>query len=109
MSSPREPRSIVFAPRALVDLQDIFIHGVATWGELQARNYDATLREAIQKLIDFPELGRARSDVGHECRSLLVGEHIVFYETFVDDVHGDAIRIIRIPHKSRYAASHIRE
>jgi len=107
--SSREPRRIIFAPRALVYIQDIFIHGVMTWGEPQARAYDATLREAIQRLADCPELGRARNEVRPGSRSLLVGEHVVFYETVVDQVEGAAIRVIRILHRSRHAASHVRE
>lgn len=108
MSSP-DPRPIIFAPRAQIDIQDIFIRGLTIWSESQARSYDLSLRRAIRQLAIFPELGRTRDEVRPGCRSFPVGEHVVFYEIGADPTGGSTIGILRILHKNRHAADELQE
>jgi plasmid stabilization system protein ParE len=41
----------------------------------------------------FPELGRPRHDVGPGCRSLPVGQHVIWYR-----IEKGTVRILRILH-----------
>lgn len=84
---------IVKRPLARQDLIDIWRYTEKTWGERQADTYLDELDAGIRQLLEYPELGRDRSDVRPGYRSLAVNRHIVFY-TLDEDV----IRVVRVLH-----------
>jgi toxin ParE1/3/4 len=57
-------------------LDELFRHGVATFGLKQAQDYLLDLHETFEMLCRFPDAGRAF----HEFRRHEHGGHIVFYE-----------------------------
>ena len=62
MSSRR--LSVKLAPRARRDYASILAYGVEEWGERQAHVYGAGIDRVLAELGEFPEMGRARDDLG---------------------------------------------
>jgi|GEM_PF-1808029 len=59
--------------------------GYEQWGEGQADAYFDLISAAIDRLAEFPEMGRSREDVRAGYRSLAVRQHLVFY-TFAGEL-----------------------
>ena len=94
MSSRR--RALRFSRRAERDLEEILAHSQETWGERQMDAYHASIDRALDHLLDFPSMGRARDDLGPGFRSSRVEQHVIYYR-----VEADAIRVARILHVRR--------
>jgi toxin ParE1/3/4 len=91
MSSRNLP--VVLAPDANLDLADILLFGLKTWGDQQAAAYEAELDQALEHLGTYPELGRRRDDLGPGYRTYRVRQHVVIYR--IEDA---AIIVLRIVH-----------
>jgi toxin ParE1/3/4 len=89
--------SLRLTPRAERDLGAILQVSFETWGSEQ-RNARATAIasafDTLTTLTTFPEIGRARDELGKRVRSDLVKPHAVYYR--IDD---DTITILRIAHQ----------
>jgi len=92
-----------------MDVEDVYLDGLERWGREKAAAYDAALHRAISRLRTFPRLGRVRSDLPREYRTIVVEAHVVVYEVVTLDERDVAVRIARVLHQSRDAASHFRE
>ncbi|MCF6354806.1 MAG: type II toxin-antitoxin system RelE/ParE family toxin [Candidatus Polarisedimenticolaceae bacterium] len=93
------PQGITFyelSSEADQDISDIFDYTEAEFGLDQAVSYINALDECFAQLIENPELGRERSEIRDELRSITSGSHIVFYR-----ILNGRIRIVRILHGSR--------
>ncbi len=91
MSSPR--RRLDFARRAQQDLDDILQWSLQVWGVEQQDRYAAALERGIALLLEQPNAGRAREDLGPGFRVYPVAQHLIFYR-----VTGRNVRAVRILH-----------
>lgn len=80
-------RKVVIRPRAIADLELIWLYTFETWNEVQATRYLRQVNESIQLLASTPERGKSRESVLPGYRSIHVGRHIVFY-THSDQSNG---------------------
>jgi toxin ParE1/3/4 len=87
-------RRIVFSKRARKDFNDIRIYTQQQWGEDQRLAYEAKLDAAVERLRDFPHLGRAYAEIDAGVRIWRVERHVIYYR-----VSDDAITILRIVHE----------
>lgn len=92
----KSSRKLRLTPEARTDVRDIRRYTARRWGTQQRDAYHATLDRALRVLLDHPELGRSRDDLYLGCRSLPVGQHVVFY--YLTD---DEIVIDRVLHSSQ--------
>jgi len=76
---------ITHTHQAREDLKAMWCTGYEQWGEGQADAYFDLISAAIDRLTEFPEMGRSREDVRAGYRSLAVRQHIVFY-TFAGEL-----------------------
>ena len=90
------PRRLRLSRQAERDLQGILAYTLRKWGPEQRDAYEARLNRAFDELIEFPELGRARDDLGRNARSLPVEQHVIVYR-----VKADEIQVSRIVHGRR--------
>lgn len=102
MSSLR--RQVIVAPRAAHDFEDILLHSLHTWGDEQARRYQAALDRAIDGLEDFPEIGPTRDDLPAGFRMRFVEQHIIYYR-----IEEETIRVVRILHRRQQVSSDLLE
>ncbi|SFP43153.1 type II toxin-antitoxin system RelE/ParE family toxin [Tranquillimonas alkanivorans] len=66
-------------PRARADLLAIRAWGEDHWGEARTRDFLEGLIEAIERLSDFPMMGRAREAFLPGLRSLRHRGYVIFY------------------------------
>lgn len=87
--------NVVFAPRALRDLESI-----AAYLEAQspsgARNVLAAFKSTIDALTFFPEIGRLIDDAGHRRLPVLRYPYSIFYR-----IAGAELLILHIRHAAR--------
>jgi toxin ParE1/3/4 len=72
--------SYILSARAETEFEDIFQESLARWGEAQARRYAERIHARFELLAQFPNLGRARPELGASIRSIPVGAHVVFFK-----------------------------
>lgn len=85
---------IFLSPEAEIDIVEIYIAGIRSFGPRQADRYELLLRRAIeQDIAEFPGIGLARPELGKEVRSVFRGAHHIYYS-----VKGADLMIVRILH-----------
>lgn len=87
MTTPR------LSPRALADLDDIWMFGVERWGARQAERYLRQLNAAVQVVSEDPGRGRPCDDIRSGYAKFNAGSHTLFFRTV-----GDRVEIVRILH-----------
>lgn len=70
--------------------------GNSEFGNDQAISCLADLEPVLLKLVDYPELGRARPEIRVGLRSFAYRNHVIFYRIL--ESH---IRVVRVLHGSR--------
>lgn len=88
--------SYTIAARARRDLADIATFTEETWGRDQRTKYLLRLDDAFALIVGNPEIGRGRDDLRANLRSLVVGQHVIYYR-----VARDGVVILRILHVAR--------
>lgn len=106
-SQPPEPLPIIFAPRALTEIEHIAVDGLATWGNERATADNTALRNTVAGLGISPDLGRRRQDLPSRYRSFVAQAHVVVYEVEPADGVAVAVRVVCILHTSRDLSSHV--
>ena len=87
---------------AVRDMDGIFDYSLARHGEAAAEAYARDLYAAMERLLDFPELGAARDDLRPRLRNLPCSEHRIFYQ-----VKGSTISVARVLHKAMDVRRHL--
>ena len=54
---------VILSPIAMDDLEDIYVHGVNTFGERQADIYAQKIHSVFERLSKMPTMGHARKDI----------------------------------------------
>ena len=88
-------RKIRYAPAARRDLDEIWDFIADDNPEAADRVIDR-LRDVIQKLAEWPGMGRARPELGSSYRSFPVDDIVIFYRPV-----GSGIEILRCAHGAR--------
>jgi toxin ParE1/3/4 len=81
---------IVFTDKADQDLIRIYSY-LTDRNPKAADNLVRGIDRKLKNLSAFPFIGRARPKLGEDIRSLVVGNHLIFYR-----VYSDCIAIVRI-------------
>ncbi|MET0652282.1 MAG: type II toxin-antitoxin system RelE/ParE family toxin [Hyphomicrobiaceae bacterium] len=87
---------LLFAPAAARDLTKISDDITAAAGERVALSFVGRLRRSIERLTEFPRMGRRRPGFGPGVRSWTLTPYVVFYRQLDSDVE-----IVRILHGRR--------
>ncbi len=90
---------IELARQAHADLDDIQTYLKREAGEARTQRMLARIRDKIDLLVDFPELGVEREDLGHR-RVLLCRPYIIIYRLRATDADKLLI-VLRIVHGAR--------
>ena len=78
------------------DLAEIYEYSILNFGLMTAREYYAGLIQTFENLCDNLHIGRLRSEIRPDLRSITYHNHVVFYR-----VAHDEIIILRVLHGSR--------
>lgn len=87
-------------PRARTDLLAIRAWGEDTWGPRRSHEFLQGLIEAIERLLEFPHLGRARPAFFPGLRSTRYRGYVIFYIPAAD-----RIEVIAVLHERRNQAA----
>ena len=93
---------VALRPKALQDLEGIWIYTCETWGEEQADQYILDLNDGFEKLGEHPVAGRVCGDIREGYRKYDIGKHIVFYRQT-----RKGIEIVRILHQRMDPERHL--
>ena len=88
--------SVIVSPCAAKDLQEIVEYVTDKAGVAIGRKLESRLIRAIERLADFPEMGRTFARLGIGVRGVVSAPYIAFYR-----LDGDLVRILRVLHSSR--------
>jgi toxin ParE1/3/4 len=83
----------VLAPVAQSDLKKIYRYTLENWGIQQAQNYLEHIKQSFKTLLENPNLGRERSELGQNVRAINCQKHIIFYRSLKTE-----LQIIRVLH-----------
>ena len=81
------------------DVLDILAYTGRVWGARQRATYQAALVRALDRLSQFPEAGLPCDDRFPGCRSLQVGQHVIYFY----QPRPDEIEVLRILHQRQDA------
>lgn len=99
---PEKPDyNLVLAPKAQQDLKSIYQYSLVNWGERQAQQYVDGIKACLKDLMDFPQKGRVRDELGPLIRSLNCDKHIVYYREMAEQ-----LQVIRILHGRQDISRH---
>ncbi|WP_052501450.1 type II toxin-antitoxin system RelE/ParE family toxin [Thiomicrospira microaerophila] len=93
---------LVLAPVAQSDLKEIYRYTVENWGMQQAQNYLDHIKQSFKTLLENPNLGRERSELGQNVRAINCQKHIIFYRYLETE-----LQIIRVLHGRQDPARHV--
>ena len=89
-------------PAAQRDLSEIWDFTQKRWDVVQAEEYIAEIRDAIERVAKDPNRGRRCDDIRDGYRRYVVGSHLVFFVEYED-----AIDVIRILHQRMDPTRHM--
>ena len=85
---------VILIPAAQVDFEDIVAYTRSNWGDEQARTYGDAIRQGLQHLAAFLEIGRARDDLRPGRRLYQIRHHVIVYR-----LDGEQVVVLRILHE----------
>ena len=89
-------------PAAQRDLSEIWDFTQKRWDVVQAEEYIAEIRDAIERVAKDPNRGRRCDEIRDGYRRYVVGSHLVFFVEYED-----AIDVIRILHQRMDPTRHM--
>ncbi len=97
-------RDVVFSPRAVDDLDQIWTYSVDRWDVEQADAYVRSVVNACNGLASGTLLGRSAEDIRTGYRKYAVVSHIVFYRETATTLH-----VVRVLHQRMDVLKHLEE
>lgn len=88
--------------RATIDIEDILLYSLQTWGEQQMYSYQTALREGLDTIQTNPFVGHQHRDLSDKHRVFRVKQHLVIYK-----IIGQTIFIVRILHRRMDISHHL--
>ncbi len=92
--------SYYLSEAAADDLDNIWIYGLNQWGLQQADHYHQKIMELLIFLVEHPDIGMNRHELGDFYQSYPIGSHIVFFRAYKE-----GIKVIRVLHQRMDAVS----
>lgn len=94
-----------FTVQAQEDLKDIHRYTVQEWGEQQAKDYLAALRDTLHMLLKMPGIGRScAGDLQEGIYSYPYASHVIYYK-----LTEEALIVVAVLHNRMVPAAHLEE
>lgn len=87
--------NVVYAPRALRDLNDIAVY-LAERDPAVARKVLGAIKSSLDTLSFFPQIGRLVDDAGHRRVPVVRYPYVIFYR-----IAGEDLLVLHVRHTSR--------
>lgn len=102
MSRKSSKPGLVLAPVAQSDLKEIYRYTLENWGVQKAQNYLAHIKQPFKTLLENPNIGRERSELGQNVRAINCQKHMIFYRYLKAE-----LQIIRVLHGRQDPVRHV--
>jgi toxin ParE1/3/4 len=90
------PKSYRLRPKAVEDLEAIWLYTAQQWSVDQADLYTQQLTAGMNLLVTQPKIARERTELNPPVRIYPVASHLIIYR-----IEADYLDIIRIRHAAR--------
>jgi len=87
-------KELLYSPKALQDLDEIWSYSAQMWDEERADLYIRNITSICENVRLHPQMAKRRDDIRKNYRSMLSGSHIIFFKETLDD-----LTVIRILHQ----------
>jgi len=91
-------KRLLYARKALSDLDEVWDYSEEVWGTAQANRYLDDLRRGIEGLAHARTASRSAEEVRPGLRKAVIKQHAVFFRE-----SDDVIKVIRVLHQRRDA------
>jgi len=91
---------------AKADLIEMRRYSVKNWGEVRSQAYLSGLKETIQRLAEFPQIGEARMDIADSVFSFPYVSHMIYY-TLINHQDHHQLLVFAVIHQSRTPLLHL--
>lgn len=88
---PGRPSHYRLTPRAISDLEEIWLYSADAWSIAQADRYADSFAQSFETILSMPEIARERAEFTPPVRVHPSGQHLVLYR-----IEADHILVIRI-------------
>jgi len=90
------------APKAIEDMEAIWLYSLTNWGAKQTERYFDDLIEAFSLLAKNPNAGMACNHIRQNYRRYPVKQHVVYYR-----VTGYGVEVMRVLHSRMLPTRHL--
>ena len=98
----QKPKQIRLTPRAVSDLEDIWLYTFQTWSPNQADVYHRKIIEGLDRILAGTAQSRACDHIRQGYFKSSVGSHLIFYR-----VADYGFEVVRILHQSMDIERHL--
>ncbi len=92
---------VVYAPKALEDIDQLLERSQAEWGQEQMLVYAEALEKAVSLLRDFPRLGSTIRGLRKGQSQYIFGAHRIIYRAVTDN-----LIVVRVLHQNMDVRKH---
>jgi len=89
-------------PKAITDLEDIYLYGLGEFGLEKAESYIKNIEVSFQNVANTPDISRKCDHIRSKLLAWNVESHVIFFKKIKT-----GIAIIRVLHKSRDYMRHL--
>jgi toxin ParE1/3/4 len=98
----QKPKEYRLSPRAVSDLEDIWLYTFQTWSPDQADIYHRKIMDGVDRILEGTSHSKACDHIRQGYFKCSVGSHLVFYR---EATYG--IEVVRILHQSMDIERHL--
>jgi toxin ParE1/3/4 len=99
-----KPGGYRLSPRALQDLEEIWLYTFQQWSATQANSYVSDILSACKGLVSGEKIGMNAEDIRNGYWKYFNGSHSIYYK-----FTGQHLDVMRILHQSRDVKTHLSE
>lgn len=89
-------------PKAITDLENIYLYGVSLFGLKKAENYIKSIEDAFQTVANNPDYSRKCDHIRSKLMAWNIESHVIFFKTTKT-----GIAVIRVLYKSMDYVRHL--
>lgn len=98
--------TLLFSPRAVLDIEAIWDYSADRWGMEQADRYVAAIRAACEAVAAGERIAQDASTIRAGYRRLRSGQHVIFLRL---PAGGDSLEVVRVLHGRMDIPAHLEE
>ena len=87
-------KELLYSPKALQDLDEIWSYSAQMWDEERADLYIRNITSICENVRLHPQMAKRRDDIRKNYRSMFSGSHVIFFKETLN-----TLTVVRILHQ----------